>query len=63
MLIQSLEQKTRLALMTVLVTVIGCVVICGFTVIKCMSLVESERSQIYILDRSEEHTSELQSPR
>lgn len=50
MLIQSLEQKTRLALMTVLITVIGCVVICGFTVIKCMSLVESERSQIYILD-------------
>lgn len=36
--------------MTVLVTVIGCVVICGFTVLKCMSLVESERSQIYILD-------------
>lgn len=30
MLIQSLEQKTKLAMMTVIVTISGCVVICGF---------------------------------
>ena len=50
MLIQSLEQKTRLALMTVLLTVIGSVVICGLTVFYCTRLVAQERSQIYILD-------------
>ena len=50
MLIQSLEQKTRLALMTVLLTVIGSVVVCGLTVFYCTRLVEQERSQIYILD-------------
>ena len=50
MLIQSLEQKTRLALMTVLLTVIGSVVVCGLTVFYCTRLVTQERSQIYILD-------------
>ncbi len=50
MLIQSLEQKTRLALFTVLVTVIGCTVICGFTVFYCAKLVTDERNQIYVLD-------------
>ena len=50
MLFQSLEQKTRLALMTVLLTVIGSVVICGLTVFYCTRLVAQERSQIYILD-------------
>ncbi len=50
MLIQSLEQKTRLALTTVLLTVVGCSLICGFTVWKAFSLVENERHQIYILD-------------
>ena len=50
MLIQYLEQKTRLALMTVLLTVIGSVVICGLTVFYCTRLVAQERSQIYILD-------------
>lgn len=50
MLIQNLEQKTRLALMTVIMTVIGCTLICGFTVWKCMGMVEAERSQIYVLD-------------
>ena len=50
MLIQSLEQKTRLALMTVLLTVIGSVVICGLTVFYCTRLVAQERSQIYSLD-------------
>ncbi|WP_290088095.1 conjugative transposon protein TraK [Muribaculum intestinale] len=50
MLIKSLEQKTRLALMTVMATVAGCVLICGFTVWRCVSLVSEERQQIYILD-------------
>jgi len=50
MLIKSLEQKTRLALMTVMATVAGCVLICGFTVWRCVSLVSEERRQIYILD-------------
>lgn len=50
MLIKSLEQKTRLALMTVLTTVAGCVLICGFTVWRCVSLVNEERQQIYVLD-------------
>ncbi len=50
MLIQSLAQKTRLALLTVLAAVAGCVLICGFTVWRCVSLVSEERRQIYILD-------------
>ena len=50
MLIQSLEQKTKLAMMTVIATISGCVVICGFTLWCCMSLVTKEREQIYILD-------------
>lgn len=50
MLIQSLEQKTRLALMTVVLTVIGCVIICGFTLYQSAKLVSQERDQIYILD-------------
>ncbi len=50
MLIQSLEQKTRLALLTVLLTIIGSVVVCGLTVFYCTRLVAQERSQIYILD-------------
>lgn len=50
MLIQSLEQKTRLALMTVIVCVSACVVICGVTVWCCMGLVQKERDQIYVLD-------------
>lgn len=50
MLIKSLEQKTRLAMMTVMATIIGCAAICGFTVWRCVSLVTEERKQIYILD-------------
>lgn len=50
MLIQSLEQKTRLALLTVVLTVIGCTVICGFTVFQSAKLVNEERKQVYILD-------------
>ena len=43
MLIQSLEQKTKLALMTVIMTITGCVIICGFTVFYCAKLVTEER--------------------
>ena len=50
MLIQSLEQKTRLALTTVLLTVVGCTAICLFTIYKSYSLLQDERSQIYVLD-------------
>lgn len=50
MLIQSLEQKTRLALTTVILTVVGCAVICLFTVFTAFRMIQSERDQIYILD-------------
>ena len=50
MLIQSLEQKTRLALLTVLVSVAGCTFICAFTIFYCAKLVTDERSQIYVID-------------
>lgn len=50
MLIESLAQKTRLAMMTVFATIAGCAVICGFTVWCCISLVNRERQQIYVLD-------------
>ena len=50
MIIQSLEQKTRLALMTVALTIVGCVAICGFTVFQAFRMVSSEREQVYILD-------------
>lgn len=50
MLIESLAQKTRLAMMTVVATIAGCAVICGFTVWCCISLVNKERQQIYVLD-------------
>ena len=36
--------------MTVLATIGGCTLICGFTVWCCISLVTKEREQIYILD-------------
>ena len=50
MLIQSLEQKTRLALTTVLLTVIGSTVICACCIFYCAKLVTEERNQIYVLD-------------
>lgn len=50
MLIQSLEQKTRLALATVLLSVISCTAICLFTVYKSYGVIQEERHQIYILD-------------
>ena len=50
MLIQSLEKKTKLAMMTVLAAVAACTLICGFTIITCMNMVTKERQQIYVLD-------------
>ena len=50
MLIQSLEQKTRLALTTVLLTIIGSTVICACCIFYCAKLVTEERNQIYVLD-------------
>jgi len=50
MLIQSLAQKTRLAMLTVLATLCGSVALCGFTLWRCLALVGKERQQIYILD-------------
>ena len=43
MLIQSLEQKTRLALMTVLLTIVGNVVICGFLIFYGAKVISEER--------------------
>ncbi|MCH5238359.1 MAG: conjugative transposon protein TraK, partial [Muribaculaceae bacterium] len=50
MIIQSLEQKTRLAMMTVLASVAGSVLICATTLLGCWSMIDKERQQIYILD-------------
>lgn len=50
MLIESLEQKTRLALMTVVLTIIGCTVICGICIGFSFKMVADERQQIYLID-------------
>lgn len=50
MLIQSLEQKTRLALTVAVSAIAGAVVICAITVISCWAMISKERDQIYILD-------------
>lgn len=50
MLIKSLEQKTRLALTTVLVAVAGCVIISGIAIFSAYSMISEERNQIYVLD-------------
>ena len=50
MLIQSLEQKTRLALMTVLLTIVGNVVICGMLIAYGAKVLSEERNQVYVLD-------------
>jgi len=50
MLIQSLEQKTRLALMTVLLTIVGNAVICGFLIFYGAKIISDERKQVYVLD-------------
>lgn len=50
MLIQSLEQKTRLALVTVTLMALSSTIICGLCVYWCMGMVREERAQIYVLD-------------
>lgn len=50
MLIQSLEQKTRLALLTVIIAVAGNVVICFMLVGFGYKVITDERKQVYILD-------------
>ena len=50
MLIQSLEQKTRLALLTVFLAVTSCTVICAFTIYYAAKLITDERQQIYLID-------------
>lgn len=50
MLIQSLAQKTKLAMLTVCAALLVCAAICGFTVWQCLALVTKERQQIYVLD-------------
>ena len=37
-------------MMTVLATIGGCALICGFTVWSCFTFVNKERQQIYVLD-------------
>ena len=50
MIIQSLEQKTRLAMTTVLISVAWSVVLCCIALFWSFSMVTRERDQIYILD-------------
>lgn len=50
MLIQSLEKKTRLALTTVLLTIVGNVVVCGMLIAYGANILSEERSQVYVLD-------------
>ena len=46
MLIQSLEKKTRLALTTVLLTIVGNVVVCGMLIAYGAKILSEERSQV-----------------
>lgn len=50
MLIQSLEKKTRLALMTVLLTIVGNMVVCGMLIVYGSKILSEERNQVYVLD-------------
>lgn len=50
MIIQSLEQKTRLAMMTVLIAVAGSILLCCAVLLWSFNFVASERSQIYVID-------------
>ncbi len=50
MLIQNLEKKTRLALATVVFTVIGSTLLCIFTIFYAFNILQEERNQIYVLD-------------
>lgn len=50
MLIQDLDKKIKFAKSVVLVSVVACAVVCCFAIGKAFSIVNSERSQIYVLD-------------
>lgn len=50
MIIESLEKKTRLAMMTVALTIGGCVFICCSVLFWSYTTLHNEREQIYILD-------------
>lgn len=50
MLIQSLEQKTRLALTVAVSSIVGAIVICAISLIGSWVMISKERDQIYILD-------------
>lgn len=50
MLIQNLEQKTRLALTTVILAVVSSTALCIFTIFYAFNKIDEERSQVYILD-------------
>lgn len=50
MIIQSLEQKTRLALTTVVIAIVASAIMCCTVIGWCFKMVTEERNQIYILD-------------
>lgn len=50
MLIESLAQKTKLAIVAVWAIVGACSIICIITVMMCLNMVQRERNQIYVLD-------------
>lgn len=50
MIIQSLEQKTRLALATVLIAVVGSAVVSIVTILGAFRYVQNERANIYVVD-------------
>ena len=47
MLIESLAQKTKLALMTVLATIGGCTLICGFRLVLHLARDERTRADLH----------------
>lgn len=49
-LIENIESKIKLALVTVVLTMVGCIAICTICFSYCMSLVADERRNIYVLD-------------
>lgn len=50
MLIQSLEQKTRMALTVAVTAIVGSVLLCAVTMFGCWNMITQERDQIYVLD-------------
>ena len=49
-LVQTLESKVKLALLTVGMTVTGCVIICAIVAFSAFSMVSEERKKIYVLN-------------